>query len=160
MWMKIYSWCNKLLTFDFVQLSPAKNFLFSEQLFELKCTYKSINLEVQYGRRNSKFLLVTSWFFLLVLDERMLQFIYFRHLILYSLSLPFPIEWLISFLLPVLQLIDLTIKKKKKKKTFDLDAALGEGHDEPMDTNTTPDKENLEPSAAMEDFDGSFDFSK
>ncbi|KAK7571933.1 hypothetical protein V9T40_014405 [Parthenolecanium corni] len=50
-------------------------------------------------------------------------------------------------------LIDLTIKKKKKKKTFDLDAALGEGHDEPMDTNTTPDKENLEPSAAMEDFD-------
>lgn len=50
--------------------------------------------------------------------------------------------------------MDLNIKKKKKKKTFDLDAALGEGQDEPMDTSATPDKENLEPSTATEDFDG------
>lgn len=57
-----------------------------------------------------------------------------------------------------IQLADLTIKKKKKKKTFDLDAALGEGHDEFMETTAAPDKENLEPSAANEDFDGSFNF--
>lgn len=54
-------------------------------------------------------------------------------------------------------MIDLTIKKKKKKKkNFDLEAALGEGHDEgePMDISTAPDKENQEPSANNEDFDG------
>ncbi len=64
---------------------------------------------------------------------------------------------ILTYLLPLLQLIDLTIKKKKKKKkTFDLDAALGEGHDddELMDTCTTPDKENMEPFANTEDFDG------
>lgn len=49
------------------------------------------------------------------------------------------------------QLMDLTIKKKKKKKNFDLDAALGEGHDEQetMDTETAADKGNLD-----DDLDG------
>jgi len=57
-----------------------------------------------------------------------------------------------------IQLTDLTIKKKKKKKTFDLDAALGEGYDESVEFAAAPDKENLEPSAGNDDFDGSFKF--
>lgn len=48
------------------------------------------------------------------------------------------------------------MKKKKKKKKFDLDAALGEGHEDgdQMDTATTTDKENQEPSTNKDDFDG------
>ncbi|XP_065210262.1 eukaryotic translation initiation factor 2 subunit 2 [Planococcus citri] len=57
-------------------------------------------------------------------------------------------------------MIDFSVKKKKKKKNFDLDAALGKGPDdgELMDTSTTLDKENQEPAANNEDFDdGSLD---
>lgn len=40
-----------------------------------------------------------------------------------------------------------TKKKKKKKKNFDLEAALGEGHDEGgPDASITTDKENQEPT--------------
>lgn len=57
-------------------------------------------------------------------------------------------------------MLDFSVKKKKKKKNFDLDAALGKGPDdgELMDTSTALDKENQEPSANNEDFeDGSLD---
>lgn len=55
------------------------------------------------------------------------------------------------------KIFDPTIKKKnKKKKVFDLEAAIGAAHEEgdPMDTSTTPDKENMEPSANSNDVDG------
>lgn len=53
-------------------------------------------------------------------------------------------------------MLDFSVKKKKKKKNFDLDAALGKGPDdgELMDTSTSLDKENQEPSANNEDFEG------
>lgn len=53
-------------------------------------------------------------------------------------------------------IFDPTIKKKsKKKKVFDLEAAIGAAHEEgdPMDTSTTPDKENMEPSTNNNDLD-------
>lgn len=56
-----------------------------------------------------------------------------------------------------LQLFDPTIKKKsKKKKAFDLEAAINAAHEDgdPVHTSTTPDKENLEPSANNNEIDG------
>ena len=54
------------------------------------------------------------------------------------------------------QAIDFSIKKKKKKKNFDLDAALSRDEGELMDNNisTALDKENQEPGANNEECDG------